>query len=373
MVKDMIYLDNNATVAQDPEVITAVAEVMQYPMNASSIHAYGRRARDLVENARDKVKQLANAKDATVIFTASGTESNNMAVRGLEKYKVLVSAIEHPSILRIGVQDAIIPVTSSGIIDLTGLEKLLKQNMGSRGLVSVIYANNETGVIQPIVEIANIAHSYGWLVHTDAAQCFGKIDVDIKNLGVDMMTLSAHKFGGPIGAAALIVNKNLSIKPLIIGGGQEKGLRAGTENVAAIHGFGIASGEASKKVSSMRQITKLRDKIEKKIKSIAADAIIFCEDGPRLPNTTMIAMPEVGAETQLMHFDVAGIAVSAGSACSAGKVSLSHVLLAMGVKASTAKCAIRVSIGVQNTEQEIDKFIQSWEELYIRTRDKQAA
>lgn len=362
-----IYMDHNATTIMRPSVANGVAALKGLALNASSIHSSGRKARGLIEAAREKIAVLANAGKAKVIFTSSGTESNNMALRGHEKYKILVSAIEHASILKIGVHENLIPVTDDGTIDITALQRILRQYSGEKVLISVMLANNETGVIQPIKKIAKIVHEHGGLIHTDAAQCFGKIEVDMQDLGVDMITISSHKVGGPHGVAALIMQKKVPIHSLIVGGGQEQGYRAGTENVAAIHGFGIAAEEAGKSIIAMKSIAILQKRIEEEIKHIAPDAIIFGEKASRLPNTSMIYMPKVPAETQLMHFDMAGIEVSAGSACSSGKIETSHVLLAMGVSLQIAKCAIRISLGVTNTMEDVEKFITSWRELYERT------
>lgn len=368
-----VYMDHNATTIMHPDVVAALGELQNLPLNASSIHGSGRKARGLIEAARENISNLMNAKNAKIIFTASGTESNNMALRGHDKYKILVSNIEHSSIFKIGVHANIIPVNSDGIVDVIALERILRQYAGERVLVSVMLANNETGVIQPVRKIADIVHQHGGLVHTDAAQCFGKIDVDIAALGADMLTISSHKLSGPHGTAALVALKHAPLHSLIFGGGQEQGYRAGTENVAAIHGFGVAAQEAEKSVIAMKSITILRNMIEEEIKHIAPNAVIFGEKATRLPNTSMIYMPDVTSETQVMHFDMAGIEVSAGSACSSGKVETSHVLLAMGVKPEIAKCAIRVSLGNTNTMQDAEKFITAWKELYERVGNKKAA
>lgn len=367
-----VYMDNNATTALTPKVTAAMQEVQGLPLNPSSIHASGRKARALVETARGKIAKFVNAGNARVVFTASGTESNNMALRGLSGYKILVSAIEHASVLKLGVQDGVVPATASGIVDIAGLERLLRQFPGEKFLVSVMLANNETGAIQPIKEIAELVHNHGGLVHTDAVQAAGKIKVDMQDLGADIITISAHKFGGPLGAAALIFGKHVPLHALISGGGQEQGFRAGTLNVPAIHGFGVATAEALS-AGDLKTISAIRNKIESEIKRIASDAVVFCKDAARLPNTSMIAMPGVPSETQVMHFDMAGIAVSAGSACSSGKVETSHVLLAMGVDYETAKCAIRVSLGKNNTMDDADKFVSAWKELYERAAISKAA
>ncbi len=366
----MIYMDNNATSLIDPQVLAAMNDIAKMPLNASSLHAYGRKARALVEQARDGVAKLVNAKKHRVIFTSSGTESNNMALAGLDNYKILVSGIEHASVLKMGRQEFSIPVTANGIIAIAALEGLLQQHAGEKILVSVMLANNETGIVQPIKEIAQLVHQYGGVMHTDAVQCVGKIAVDITDLGVDMLTISAHKFGGPQGAAALIVANNVPLRPILVGGGQEYGYRAGTENIAAICGFGAAAKYAVENVSKMYKVAALRDKIEGEIKAFAPNCVIFGQDVLRLPNTSLIAMPGVASDTQLMHFDMAEIALSSGSACSSGKVETSHVLLAMGVNPALAQCALRISLGIDNTEQEAGQLILKWQELYSRASER---
>lgn len=370
---NIAYMDNNATTATSKAVFAAMNELKELPLNASSIHSLGRKARGLIEAARENIAKLANSGNCRVIFTASGTESNNMALRGLDKYKVIVSSIEHASVLKVGTHAHEIPVNNAGIIDVLGLERLLLQYAGEKMLVSVMLANNETGVLQPIREIAEIVHAHGGFIHTDAAQCFGKITVDMAALGVDMLTISAHKFGGPQGVGALIAGKHVPLHSFILGGGQEQGYRAGTENIAAIHGFGVAALESTDNIKEMNNVAMLRDKIESSIKNIAQDAVIFGNDAERLPNTSMIAMPNITSQTQIMHFDMEGIAVSSGSACSSGKVETSHVLLAMGVAPELAKSAIRISLGINNTARDADKFINAWKKLYERVVSRKAA
>jgi cysteine desulfurase len=368
-----IYLDNNATTALEPLAKQAMLEVIDLPLNASSVHNLGRKASGILENARSKIMKLAGAADVKVIFTSSGTEANNLAIRGASGYEVLVSAIEHPSALKTAKQldeFAIVPVNTAGIINTDALVKLLEQSE-RKCLVSVMLANNETGVIQPLKEVVRIAHRYGALVHTDAAQCFGKIDVNMQDLGVDMMTVSAHKFGGPQGAAALLVKKTVHLAAQTTGGGQEQSYRAGTQNVAAIAGFGVAAEIAMQKPD--KDVRKLRDTLEEQIKAFAPDATIFGYKSERLPNTSYIAMPNVGAETQLIHFDINNIAVSAGSACSSGKIEISHVLKAMGVADDLAKTTIRVSFGKDNTEGDVAAFVSAWKQLYEKVNLKKAA
>ncbi len=387
-----VYLDYNATAPLKPQIKAAMDEVLGEPLNPSSIHSSGRKARKLVEDARQKILQRVSGE--ALVFCDSGTEANNLALgqigrteNGERKTEIIVSAIEHDSIFKVE-NPIIINVNKNGVVDVDDLKsKLSVHRSPLTVLVSIMLANNETGVIQPIRDIAKIAHQYGALVHTDAVQAFGKIDIDFKELGVDMMTISCHKIGGPVGAAALVHRAGLELKPIMFGGGQEKNKRPGTENVAAIAGFGklaenvsretfVVSGE--RKTENGKEEEKLftvhrspfTEYLESEIKKFAPDAVIFGENSPRLPNTTCIAMPEIEAATQLIHFDTSGICISTGSACSSGKVEDSRVLKAMN--APLAKNAIRVSTGWATSKADMDKFIKSWRELYLRAKNAAA-
>lgn len=380
--KSLIYLDYNATAPLRPDVKAAMDAVMGQALNPSSIHASGRAARKLVEEARKNILRCVNGE--TLVFCSSGTEANNLALAQADSH--LISSIEHDSIYKTLPNAKLAKVEAEGIIDLEDFEKLLKAEKPK--LVSIMLANNETGVIQPIKEIAELAHKYGALVHTDAVQAFGKIDVDFKNLGVDMMTISCHKVGGPVGIAALVHKSSLELKPILFGGGQEKNKRPGTENVPSIVGFGevsqllsrqpgasvgvsereLARSETIHNVS--RETSKLRDYLENEILAIAPDAIIYGKSLARLPNTSYIAMPDIEAATQLIHFDTNGICVSSGSACSSGKVEVSRILKAMN--APLAKNALRISIGWATTPEEIEQFIKSWREMYLRAKNAAA-
>jgi cysteine desulfurase len=299
-----------------------------------------------------------------VIFTSGGSEANNLAIKGAAVDRILVSAIEHPSVLEAaratGKPVAAIPVTSAGVVDLAALAKMLA---GPKALVSVMLANNETGAIQPLREIAALAASHGSVVHTDAVQALGKVNVNFGLLGIDLMSVSAHKLGGPQGCGALIVRDETALDPLIHGGTQELRRRAGTENIAAIAGFAAAFEE------KMNEVRRLRDILESQLEP----AVIFSADVERLPNTTCFASPGLLAETLVMAFDLDGIAVSSGSACSSGKVSKSHVLTAMGVPPEIAAGAIRVSLGWNTTEEDIVTFIAAWRRIMARQRSKAAA
>lgn len=369
--KKNIYLDYNATSELKPEVIAEMNSVVGRPINPSSVHSFGREAKRIVEQARGKVAAMANAGNADVIFTASGTEANNLALRGIKADNYIVSAIEHPSVLETAKQlgATLVPVTESGVVDLATLEKILQEAQGSK-LVSVMLANNETGVIQPVKEISQMVYKHGGYFHCDAAQGLGKIAVDMPDLNVDMLTVSAHKFGGPHGAAALIVKKGIDLHPFMFGGGQEGSKRAGTENVAAIAGFGKAAELVKQNIEKMKEVRNIRNEIEQELLEFAPDASVFGAAEDRLPNTICIYMPGMKAETQVINFDLEGIAVSAGSACSSGKVEQSHVLKAMGIDGAIAQNTIRISLTPDTGRDEAQYFIENWKKLYERANAK---
>ncbi len=359
------YFDHNATSPILPQVKNAVLEAMDEISNPSSVHWFGRRARARIDDARKKLLEIVNAKDMRAIFTSSGTEANNMALRGITKGNILVSAIEHASVIKLSTEDSYIAVDKNGIVDKNSLEDILAKNKDKKFIISVMLANNEVGVIQPIAQITEIAKKYGALVHSDAVQALGKINLDVLDLGVDMLTISGHKFGAPQGVGAILFKKNIELNPLMIGGGQEWGFRAGTENVAAIYGLSVALDNLASK-SQISNIEKLRNYLEERVKLISPQAKIFASKVARLPNTSCITMPNVNSQTQLIEFDTKGFAVSSGSACSSGKVTISHVLNAMDVVKEDSSCAIRISLGRENTKQQIDEFISVWDNLYKR-------
>ncbi|NBX04417.1 MAG: cysteine desulfurase [Alphaproteobacteria bacterium] len=361
------YLDYNATAPVFPEVVQKMAEILSAPHNASSVHSFGREAKRVLEAARKTIADSISAWPNEVIFCGSGTESNITALRGFSGRRVLVSAVEHSSVLKPspagrGLGEGIIPVDKNGIVDLAALEKILGSPhpgplpAGEGVLVSIMLANNETGVIQPIAEVAKICKAHSAILHCDAVQALGKIPVDFGALGADLLTLSAHKCGGPVGAAALVVRRDLPFTPLFTGGGQESGRRAGTENIAAIAGFAKAA-----ELIDLEKMAALRgwlDAMEAELESYGAT--VFGKPPPRLPNTSCISMPNVGNEVQLMDFDLAGFAVSAGSACSSGRIEVSHVLTAMGVPKDIAGTAIRVSGGWGTTQKDVEQFTEQW-------------
>ena len=357
-----VYMDYNATAPLRPEAAAAVAETLELTGNASSVHGFGRRVRGRIEDAREAVAALAGARPEDVIFTSGGTESNNLALRGCGRERILVSAGEHDSVPRAAPDAEPIPLKRDGRVALSRLAAMLADEPRP-ALVSVMLANNETGVIQPVREAAALAREFGALVHCDAVQAAGKIPVDMGALDVDLLSLSAHKLGGPQGVGALVTAGGVGLAPLIRGGGQERGRRAGTENAAGIAGFGAAAEAALRGLDDFARLAALRDGLEAKLAGLAPEAEVFGAAAPRLANTTCFACPGMPAETQVMALDLAGIAVSAGSACSSGKVTPSHVLRAMGYGEAAAS-AIRVSLGWRSGPEDIERFLDAWGGLY---------
>ena len=360
-----VYLDHNATTTVRPAAAEAVAAALSLTGNASSVHGFGRAVRRTVEDAREAVAALVGAAPADVVFTSGGTEANNLALRGSGRERILVSTVEHESVLMAGAGAALIPVDSDGVVDLDALDSLLAGE-GTPALVSVMLANNETGVVQPVAGIAGVARRFGALVHCDAVQAAGKIPVDMSALGVDMLSLSAHKIGGPAGIGALVVADSVPLSPIVFGGGQERGRRMGTENFSGIAGFGAAAREARKGVDGFAELGRLRDGLERRILALSPETRIFGAGAERLPNTSCLTMPGMASETQVMALDLAGVAVSAGSACSSGKVQASHVLAAMNADAAQAASAIRASLGWNSTAQDVDRFVDAWTALHVR-------
>ncbi len=355
------YLDHNATSPLRPLALDAMVEALRLGGNPSAIHSSGRKARSLVDMARRRVAALIGCLPSEIVFTSGGTEANNLALRGSGRRRLLVSAIEHASVLKASLDAEIIPVDREGVIDLAALEQMLARK-AEPALVSVMLANNETGVVQPIGEVVRLARASHALVHCDAVQAAGKLAFDIHGLGVDYLSLSAHKLGGPTGVGALIVCGGAPLASDRLGGGQEANRRAGTENVAGIAGFGAAAESAQ----SVLAVAPLRDRLEATLLRLAPDARVFGAGAPRLDNTSCVSMPGVKAETQVMALDLAGVCVSAGAACSSGKVQRSAVLDAMGVVPADAASAIRVSLGWNTEASDIDRLIAAWRDLYIR-------
>lgn len=371
-----VYLDYNATAPIRPEVAAKMAEVLPMGANPSSVHAEGRRARGQLSGARSQVAALVGARPENVVFTSGGTEANNWALaaaRSLGAKHLLVSAIEHPSVLEaaphVGVPVTHLPVDAAGRIDLDAAARLIEET--SPALVSAMQVNNETGVVQPVAELSRMVHEAGGWLHCDAVQAAGRIDIDCAALGADMLSLSAHKLGGPQGVGALILRDGLTPAPLLRGGGQERRYRAGTENVAGIAGFGVAA-ELARESRDKDGIAALRDQMESAIKQAAPDAIVFGEEAERVANTSCFGAPGLSAETLVMALDLEGIAVSAGSACSSGKVARSHVLSAMNVGDALADGAIRVSLGWATEASHIEKLVDVWTGLWQHKHAKRA-
>jgi cysteine desulfurase len=359
------YLDWNATAPPRAEAIAAMTAALELGGNPSSVHRRGRAARHLVEDSREKIAALVGTPADGVVFTSGGTEANHLALLGSGRPRVLVSAVEHSSVLQAVPEAERLPVGGDGVVDLAALDALLRADPRP-ALVSVMLANNETGTVQPVGEIAAIAHAHEALFHCDAVQAAGKIPVSLAATGADFLTLSAHKIGGSTGIGALVLGGRAEVTPLLRGGGQERNRRAGTENLAGIASFAAAACACD--VAEYERVRALRDRLEA---TLALDAIIVGATAPRLPNTSSIAMPGVAAETQIIALDLDGVMVSAGAACSSGKVGPSHVLAAMGIAPEIANSAIRVSLGWSTTEADIAHFIDAWTALYRRTR-KQA-
>lgn len=361
-----IYLDYNATAPLRPEALAAMQPLLQGPHNASSIHYFGRKGRKAVETARDQIAALLGLPAGQIIFNSGATEGNNTVLRHFDGERILISATEHPSIIEAAPAAEKIPVNTQGLIDLAALEKLLKAE--KTALVSVMFANNETGVIQPVQEIAALAHKHGALFHCDAVQAAGRIAIDMPTLGIDFLTLSAHKLGGPQGVGALALGLCGVTPTLLHGGGQEKRARAGTENVAGIAGFGAAAKAAQDHLHDFQVLEKLCNELESALIKHHPDTVIFGQDAPRIANTTLFAAPDLAAETALIALDLDGIAVSNGSACSSGRVEPSHVLRAMKIDPALAAGAIRISLGWATQPGDIEAFIAAWTKLYQRSR-----
>jgi cysteine desulfurase len=373
MMPDRVYLDWNATTPLRREAKEAMASAWDLVGNPSSVHAEGRQARRLVEDARHAVARGVGALPRNVIFTSGGTEANALALSpglrtssGRAAERLLVSAIEHASVLMGGrfAGDSIgtVGVTRSGVLDLDGLAAALEG--GPPALVSVMLANNETGAVQPVEQAAEMVHAAGGVLHVDAIQAFGKISFNLKSLGADLITLSAHKIGGPKGVGAVILADGVQgLAPLLRGGGQELGHRAGTENVAAIAGFGAAVQAAAGALDSYPgRLEMLRNRLEKGLRQTPG-LVIFTDEVTRVPNTTLFTVRGLRAETAVIGFDLAGIAVSSGSACSSGKVQRSYVLDAMGFGPEFANGAVRLSMGWSTTDADIDRCLEAWRKL----------
>lgn len=358
-----IYLDYNATAPVKPGVVEVMANALASVGNPSSVHAAGRAARKQLSHAREQVAALVGASPDAVVFTSGGTEANNQALQG--GGEVATSAIEHPSVLALADEGCIAPVDADGVIDLEALNDLLRRQRPAK--LAVMMANNETGVIQPVKDVAAIAREAGVSLHVDAIQAAGKIPLNFLELGADTLSLSAHKVGGPQGVGALIVRPGFELPALLKGGAQEGRRRPGTENLPGIVGFGEALALALNDSGFEKRVVALRDRLEASVLDLTPDIKIAGQRAPRLPNTSCLIVPGLSHETQLIHFDLAGIAVSAGSACSSGKVGPSPVLTAMGLSADDAVSAIRVSFGWNSSDRDVDCFANAFHELWVRS------
>ena len=368
MSEPLSYLDYNAEAPLKPAVAEAMAAASGQVGNPSSVHGFGRLARRALEDARARVGALAGADPENVIFTSGGTEANNLALAAVAPARRAVSAVEHDSVLAASPDAAVVAVDGDGVIDLSALEAALIADPAPT-LVSIMLANNETGVIQPVAEAGEMIRAHGALLHCDAVQGAGRIAVSLGDLGADLLSLSAHKMGGPQGAGALVLGDGVEVAAMLHGGRQEAGRRAGSENVAALVGFGVAAELAAADIDEMEPVTALRDRVEAELVAIAPQARILGAGAPRLGNTTCVTMPGVAAETQVMALDLAGVAVSSGAACSSGKVGPSHVLAAMAVDPAVAARAVRVSLGWASTAADVDRLIEAWTALYERSRE----
>ncbi len=368
------YLDWNATTPLRPCVREAMGAVLDLSGNPSSVHAEGREAAMALGRARERVAALMRVAADRVVFTSGGTEANALAIRPDLYDRILISAIEHDSVAAAARSGAAcveeIPVDRDGRIDLAALEALLSIGDDARTLVSVMAANNEVGTIEPIAEVARLARAHGAVSHCDAVQALGKLPLDRDFLGADMVTISAHKIGGPKGVGALVLGDGVEIVPRQVGGGQERKRRAGTENLIGIVGFGAAAEALAAAPDDWAPIIRLRDRLEAFVANSVPDGtddgVVIVRPAERLANTTAIALPGMKAETMVMMLDLAGVAVSAGSACSSGKVRPSHVLTAMGYSKEVAAGAIRVSLGWTTQGADIDAFCKAWTSVLHR-------
>ncbi len=361
------YLDYNATAPLRPEAKAAMIDALDIVGNPSSVHAEGRRARAMIEAARESVARLVGAKPSEIVFTSGASEANTWAL-SQPWVAILTSGIEHDSVVAPARASAgevmMLPIGRDGAVKAQDVAALVaSRSFAGPAVIALQLANNETGVIQPVAAIAELAHAQGIRMHTDAVQAAGRMPIDFAALGVDTMAISAHKFGGPKGVGALVVRDHLDLMPLIRGGGQERRRRAGTENVPGIAGFGAAAEVALRDLATIEAVGVLRDELETELRRISPRAIIVGEGAPRLANTTAVALPGKLAETVIIRLDLAGIAVSSGSACSSGKVGASHVLEAMGLGHEMASSTIRISLGPTTTKDDIAAFLAAWKTI----------
>ena len=379
-MKKQYYLDNNATTPVRPEVVEAMLPYMTEKYgNASSVHRFGQEAKNALDLSREKIAGFIGAEPEEIFFTACGTESNNIALIGhlsavpKGKNGLVTTAVEHSAILKTGAKlekdgmsVSYVGVDNHCVVDMDALRNAAGNNTE---LVSIMHANNETGVLQDIEEAAKIAHEAGALFHTDAVQSSGKISINVREMGIDMLSMSAHKINALKGVGALYIKKGISITPLTYGGSHERGIRPGTENVAGIVGFAKALELAvNEHEESARKLSALRDRLEQGIESEISDVIFNGRGSPRLPGTSNVSFPRVDGEALLFGMDMEGIAVSTGSACSTGQVEPSHVLVAMGIPPNVAQSSIRFSMGWGSTDEDIDHVISVLPSVVQRLR-----
>ena len=363
-----VYLDHNATAPLRPEARAAMVGALDVVGNPSSVHWDGRQARKIVEDAREQVAALVGAAPADVVFTSGATEANNW-VLAQNWRTVILPKIEHDSVLAparaSGARLVELAADDAGLSDVSAIaDHVLRSDLSLDGtLVAMQLANNETGVVQPLAEVADFCRVHGLAIHSDAVQAAGRVAIDFAELGVDSLSLSSHKIGGPTGVGALIMGDRCEISPLIAGGGQERRRRSGTENVVGIAGFGAAAECAAREVTTMGRLGAMRDRLEQGLCALTPEAVVIAGDSARLANTTCIGLPGQSAETLLIKLDLAGISISSGAACSSGKVGASHVLAAMGLAPDVARGAIRISLGWTTSENDIDAFLKVWSEV----------
>ena len=366
-----IYFDHNATTPVAPEVVDAMVRVLREDFgNPSSVHHFGQRAKGALDEARSAVAALIHAEPSEIVFTSGGTEADNFALRGVAdalqatgRRRLIACTIEHEAVLntlkalaRRGHETTLVPVDGLGVVSPDALSNAMADDTA---IVSVMHANNEIGTIQPIAELARVAHQRGALVHTDAVQSTGKIAVDVAALGVDLLSLSAHKFNGPKGAGALWIKRGTRISAILTGGKHERARRAGTENVPAIVGLGAAARLAAEKLQTeAARVSALRDRLESQVLTTVGGTAVNGATDRRVPNTTNISVEGIEAESLLIALDLEGIAVSTGSACSSGTLEPSHVLRAMGLPSHRTQNSIRISLGMGNTDAEVDYFLE---------------
>jgi cysteine desulfurase len=380
MTGERTYLDWNATAPLHPEARAAIARALDSFGNPSSVHVEGRRARAIVETARDQVAALVGARTSEIVFTSGATEACNMAIAG-PWGAVLRAGIEHDAVLKpaaaSGCDVIEVSVGRDGVVDLDDVAEKLRASIATYGsgrvLLALQLANNETGVIQPLGAAAALARETGAVLFSDAVQAVGRVPVDFAALGVNAMAISAHKFGGPKGIGALIVRDGVELPALIHGGGQERRRRGGTENIPGIAGFGAAAEAARQTIAERNRITKLRDRLEAGLVALTPDAEVIGAAAERLANTTCVAVPGLSAETLVIRFDLAGFAISAGAACSAGKIGASSVLLGMGLPEAMARSAVRISLGPTTTDRDIDCFLSAWRDIAAAPHARTAA